>query len=69
MYRLETNFVDDRYTGRPTNIERVILSKNNKIVDIAEFENGGGPFDWTEGEIIEQMKKRNNIVGELLIAV
>ena len=61
MYTINLDTVDDRYTGEPTLVERVILYMDNKIVDIAEFENAGGTYDWTRAEIIDQMKKRNGI--------
>ena len=61
MHTFNFEVVNDRYTGELSLIERVVLYKDNQVVDVCEYENAGGPFDWTREEIIANMKKRNNL--------
>lgn len=56
----------DMYTDEPSSIVRVILSKDNQILDIIEYDPDTDNA-WTESEIINTMKGRNSVTGEICI--
>ena len=69
MFKFDIEQIQNKWNEPQENMERIILSEGNKILDICEFEKGEDSCYWTREELMDIMKEENNVEGDIPVAV